>query len=95
MASITNTSVTPLPLSSTCTPAKRRQNAKASVRIDVVRSDEKFSLTDEEMALIVDFRRMGKSSRAMMPSFFAMCVECDQREEHRTRPWLQLVRGAA
>jgi len=61
-------------------PKRTRHNtAKVPPRVQVVRSDEKFNLSEDEKKIIMDFRLMSETSRGQMRELFPLWVEIDRK----------------
>lgn len=77
---------------------KRQQRPAAEVQltVQVVHSDEKFNLTEDEKKIVMDYRRMNKGSREFMLRF---CPEIARKDQERlaaaSGPKLTLIQGGA
>ena len=76
-------------------PKRPRRAAQGKLTAIAMPAGEQFELTEEERQLIVDFRRMGRAGRTLLPKFANRLVQIDAEMARKAAPALRLIVGGA
>lgn len=74
-------------------PKRTRRTIQVKLAVIATPSSEKLELSEEERQLIVNFRRMGRASRTLLPKFANRLVQLDAENARKATPPLRLVVG--
>lgn len=77
------------------TTSRPRRVAQGKLAITTAPAGEQIELSEEERKLIIDFRRMGRASRTMLPKFACRIADLDAEHARKVAPVLRLVSGGS